>query len=186
MSPVPLEREIKLRFASPDEARAAVVASGARPHKPRRLQSDVLLDTEQRLLSARSQVLRVRIEDGHSYVTFKSPADHPTLKLREEIETGVGDGERLVTILERAGFRRWFRYQKFREEFSFHDAIVAIDETPVGTFVEVEGSEAAIVTAVQALGRGPADYIIDSYRALFVKFCLERNVPIGDMVFADQ
>ena len=182
----PLEREIKLRFESPEAARAAVAAAGATPLRPRRLQSDVLFDTEQRALSARGQVLRVRIEDGHSYVTFKSPAEHPTLKLREEIETGVEDGQRLVTILLRTGFRIWFRYEKYREEFALDEVIVAIDETPVGTFIEIEGSDRGIVAAVDALGRGPADFIIDSYRTLFVRHCNERGVPVGDMVFAER
>src|SRR5260221_4396593 len=157
MPPTPLEREIKLRFDSPADARAAVVGAGATRLKPRRLQSDILFDTEQRVLSARSQVLRVRIEDGHSYVTFKSPAEHPTLKLREEIETSVGDGQCLVTILERSGFRAWFRYEKFREEFSLDEVIVAIDETPVGTFVEIEGTDRGIIAAVETLGLGPPD-----------------------------
>jgi adenylate cyclase class 2 len=182
----PLEREIKLRFESPEAARAAVAAAGATPLRPRRLQSDVLFDTDQRALSARGQVLRVRIEDGHSYVTFKSPAAHPTLKLREEIETGVEDGQRLVTILLRTGFRIWFRYEKYREEFALDEVIVAIDETPVGTFIEIEGSDRGIVAAVDALGRGPADFIIDSYRTLFVRHCNERGVPVGDMVFAER
>jgi adenylate cyclase, class 2 len=182
----PLEREIKLRFESPEAARAAVAATSAMALRPRRLQSDVLFDNEQRLLSARSQVLRVRIEAERSYVTFKSPAEHPTLKLREELETGVSDGECLVSILERSGFRRWFRYQKYREEFSLGDAIIAIDETPVGTFIEVEGSDRGIAAAALALGRGPTDYIVDSYRALFVRFCQERGTPIGDMVFAER
>ena len=182
----PLEREVKLRFESPQAARAAVAATGATPLRPRRLQSDVLFDTEQRVLSARSQVLRVRIEAGHSYVTFKSPAEHPTLKLREEIETGVDDGERLVTIFLRSGFRIWFRYQKYREEFALDDVIIAVDETPVGTFVEIEGSDLGIVAAVDALGRGPADYIVESYRALFVRHCNERGIPAGDMVFAER
>jgi adenylate cyclase class 2 len=182
----PLEREIKLRFESPQAARAAVAATGATPLRPRRLQSDVLFDTDQRVLSARSQVLRVRIEAGHSYVTFKSPAEHPTLKLREELETGVDDGERLVTIFLRSGFRIWFRYQKYREEFALDDVIMAVDETPVGTFVEIEGSDRGIVAAVDALGRGPADYIVESYRALFVRHCNERGIPAGDMVFAEH
>jgi adenylate cyclase class 2 len=183
----PLEREVKLRFDSPAHARAAVLATGATPLKPRRLQSDVLFDTDQRLLSARSQVLRVRIEDGQSYVTFKSPAAHPTVKLREEIETGVADGQRLATILERSGFRPWFRYEKYREEFSLEEVIVAVDDTPVGTFVEIEGSDRGITAAARALGRGPSDYIIESYRALFVAWCQARGVPpIGDMVFQER
>ena len=182
----PLEREIKLRFESPEAAHAAVAATGALLLRPRRLQSDVLFDSDQRVLSARGQVLRVRIEDGHSYITFKSPAEHPTLKLREELETGVEDGKQLVAILLRSGFRIWFRYEKFREEFALEEAIVAIDETPVGTFVEIEGSDRGIAAAVDALGRGPADFIIDSYRTLFVRHCQERGVPVGDMVFAER
>jgi adenylate cyclase, class 2 len=182
----PLECEIKLRFASPEAARAAVAATGAAALRPRRLQSDILFDTEQRMLSARSQVLRVRIEGEHSYVTFKSPAEHPTLKLREELETGVADGECLVAILERSGFRTWFRYQKYREEFALGDSVVAVDETPVGTFIEIEGSDRGIAAAALALGRGPGDYILDSYRSLFVRFCQERGTPIGDMVFAER
>src|SRR5215510_4520881 len=98
------EREVKLRFESAEAARAAVAATGAKPLRPRRLQSDVLLDNEPRELSSRGEVLRVRIEDGHSYVTFKSPAEHPTLKLREELETGVENGECLVSIFLRSGF----------------------------------------------------------------------------------
>lgn len=180
---VPLECEVKLRFDSPETARTAVIAAGAQPLKPRRLQSDALFDTPERMLTARSQVLRVRIEDGHSFVTFKSPLAHPTLKLREELETAVGDGERLARILEGAGFRTWFRYEKYREEFALDEVVIAVDETPVGTFVEIEGTDPGITAAAVALGRGPADYIIDSYRTLFVRFCAERGVAAGDMVF---
>ena len=40
-----LEREIKLRFETVQEARAAVLATGATPVHGRRLQEDCLLDT---------------------------------------------------------------------------------------------------------------------------------------------
>lgn len=178
-----VEREVKLRFESPEAARTAVAALGAPLLRPRRLQSDALFDTEQRLLSARSQVLRVRVENGRGFVTFKSPMEHPTLKLREELETAVADGALLVRILERSGFRIWFRYEKFREEFSLADAIIAIDETPIGTFVEIEGSDAGIAATVFGLGHDPRDYILDSYRTLYVRFCAERGLPVTHMVF---
>jgi len=45
MSATSLEREIKLRFASAEEARAAVAAAGCTPRLGRRLQADALLDT---------------------------------------------------------------------------------------------------------------------------------------------
>ena len=43
-----LEREVKLRFSSADEARDAVIATGATPLHGRRLQEDALLDTRRR------------------------------------------------------------------------------------------------------------------------------------------
>jgi len=49
---VPLEREVKLRFASAGEARQRILASGLSvvPLRPRRLQQDILLDTQDRAL----------------------------------------------------------------------------------------------------------------------------------------
>ncbi len=178
-----LEREIKLAFDSPAAARAAVVATGATLVRPRRLQADALFDSDQRLLSARRQVLRVRVEEGRSFVTFKSPAEHPTMKLREEIETPVGDGALLVSILERSGFRIWFRYEKYREEYTLGEALVAIDETPIGTYVEIEGTDHGITAAAVGLARRPTDYILESYRSLFVRYCQDRGRPAIDMVF---
>ena len=57
---MPLEREIKLRFDSADEARGAILALGATPLHGRRLQEDCLLDTEDELLRRRRAALRVR------------------------------------------------------------------------------------------------------------------------------
>src|SRR5262245_40154816 len=113
-----LEREVKLRFNNPREARAAIEAIGAVSLNPRRLQRDALFDTEQRQLSAKGQVLRVRTEGSACRVTFKSPAEHPTIKVRQEWETTVGDVELFTAILHQAGFHRWFRYEKYREEFA--------------------------------------------------------------------
>ena len=65
-------------------------------------------------------------------------------------------------------------------------SIVAIDETPVGTYVEIEGGEQDIATTTEALGRRPSDYVLDSYRGLFVRYCQERGLPVTDMLFAGE
>ena len=178
-----MEREIKLRFASPDEARRAVVALGATAVKPRRLQADALFDTADRALMLRQAVLRVRRDGDRSYITFKNPVPHPTMKLREEFETVVGDPAVISAVFEQLGFAIWFRYEKYREEFRHGDALIAVDETPVGTFVEIEGSEQGITAIAFKLGRGPADYVLDSYRTLFVNDCVARGVEATHMVF---
>jgi adenylate cyclase class 2 len=134
-TPTVLEREVKLRFASAEEARAAVHAAGAAPSRCRRLQEDALLDDAQETLKRRRCVLRVRVESGRSLLTFKGPVQPSPMKLREEIETVVGDGETLLRCLEQLGYAVWFRYQKYREEYALTDVVIAIDETPVGVFV---------------------------------------------------
>ena len=174
-----MEREIKLRFASAEEAREAVLSAGGTPLLGRRLQEDVLLDNDAEDLRRRRCVLRVRSENGKSRLTFKGPVQPSTMKLREEVDTGVGDGEVLLRVLHELGMHPWFRYEKYREEFSHEDVTVAIDETPVGVFVEIEGSEEGIAAMAKALGREPSDYLLDSYRGLF----LQSGLGGRDMVF---
>ena len=98
-----IEREVKLRFDSPEEARAAILAAGATPLRCRRLQEDALLDADDESLRRRRCVLRVRTEAGRSLLTFKGPAEPGTMKIRAEYETVVGDGEALQQVLEELG-----------------------------------------------------------------------------------
>jgi adenylate cyclase class 2 len=181
-----LEREIKLRFPDVESAHAAIKRAGATPVRGRRLQEDCLLDTPDETLRQRRCVLRVRVESGKSFLTFKGPVQPSRMKLREELETVVADGPVLIRVLEELGFRPWFRYEKFREEFALEDVIVAVDETPVGTFVEIEGGDRGIDDVAIALGRGPADYLLDSYRRLYMLDCEARGVAPGDMLFEER
>ena len=181
-----LEREVKLQFANTEEARAAVLASGATPMRGRRLQEDCLLDTPDEMLRRRRSVLRLRLESGKSLLTFKGPVQVSPMKVREELETVVGDGPLMLRILENLGFEVWFRYQKYREEFAKEDVIVAVDETPLGTFVEIEGGDRGITEMAEALGRRPCDYLLDSYRGLFCEYCRQNGLPITDMLFDDN
>jgi len=183
---VTLEREIKLRFDDAETARAAVLGTGAAPLRGRRLQEDCLLDTDDEELRRSRCVLRVRVESGRSFVTFKGPSQPSAMKLREELETMVGDGSLLLRILEALGFHVWFRYQKYREEFALDDVIVAVDETPVGIFVEIEGGDRGIAGMAEALGRGQSDYLVDSYRRLYVLDCASRGIPATDMLFDED
>ncbi len=179
----PVEREVKLPFGSADEARAAVAGLEATPLHPRRLQDDRLLDTPGDDLKARRCALRVRLEGGQSRLTFKGPVQPGPMKIREELETSVGDGVLLLRVLAELGFRPWFRYQKYREEFALPDLVVAIDETPIGVFVELEGSEKAIDETAARLGRTRADYVLGSYFTLFQQWRAAHGGTVPHMVF---
>ena len=180
-----LEREVKLRFDTPDQARAAVIAAGATPRTPRRLQQDRLLDTDDELLRRRRSVVRIRQDGSTSILTFKGPVQPGPMKLREEFETAAADGDMLRQIFDRLGLRPWFTYEKYREEFAAPGVIVAVDETPVGTFVEIEGTADGISDMAAAMGRGPADFILDSYYGLFMKTREALGFRGLDMVFDD-
>jgi len=172
MSTTILEREIKLRFSSADQAREAVIAAGATPMHGRRLQEDALLDTDDEQLRRQRCVLRVRMENGKSRLTYKGPVQPSIMKVREELETVVGDGELLLRVFGELGMHVWFRYEKYREEFCHEDVIV-----------EIEGSEHGIAEMTLALGRTPADYIVDSYRSLFLQYRSDCGLSGSDMVF---
>jgi adenylate cyclase class 2 len=181
-----LEREVKLSFSTPDEARAAVAAAGASPIRPRRLQQDALFDTRDETLRRRGCALRVRSEDGGASLTFKGPVQPGRMKVREEHETRVQSGEAIAQILGELGLAPWFRYEKHREEYAAHGVTIAIDETPVGTFVELEGDEPGILLLTRAFGRTPEAFVLGSYHSLF----LARREAFGlvgrDMVFPDR
>src|SRR3954470_8160088 len=181
-----LEREIKLTFESAEAARAAVLAIGATPLHGRRLQEDCLLDTTNDDLRRRRSALRVRQDGGRCVLTFKGPVQAASVKVREELETIAADGTLLIRILTELGYRVWFRYEKYREEFALDDCIIAIDETPVGVFVEIEGGACGIDVTAQRLGRGPGDYVLESYRSLFVRYCEQRGIAATDMLFDDD
>jgi len=181
-----IEREIKLRYATAADARSAVLAAGATPLRSRRLQADALLDTHDDELQRRRCVLRMRRDAHQSVLTFKGPGHPGSMKVRDEYESTVGDGDVMLHILEELGFRVSFRYEKYREEYSAGDVTVAIDETPVGTFVEIEGSETGILALSAALGRSPADFVLESYRGLFLRHRDALGLTGRDMVFGAE
>ena len=177
-----IEREVKLPFDSTDAARAALEAVRVTPLRPRRLQHDVLFDTADQQLRRQGCVLRLRHDGGHAILTFKGRVQPGSMKVREERETAVVDAQAMRAILEGTGFTPWFVYEKYREEYLAGGVIVAIDETPVGTWMELEGPEAEILDVARTVGRSPQEFILSSYRSLF----LERRgdlAPGAHMVF---
>ena len=184
-----LEREVKLLFPTTDAAREAVLAAGAVLADALRLQDDSLYDLPDETLRKKGCVVRIRTErwtdrPDTTTLTVKGPVQSSQMKLREEHETRVENAQALLQAFDALGMRVWFRYQKHREEFSRPGLVVAIDETPVGTYVELEGDEDAILAMATALGRTPADFIVDSYYRLFMKRRDELGLAGPFMVFS--
>jgi len=174
------ETEIKLRMAGATEARQAVARIGAAPRRARHFEDNLLFDDAAGSLRAAGHVLRLRrTEPGAAVVTFKGARSVTEgIRSREEIETDVLDADAMEGVLRALGFRPVFRYQKYRECYAWRDVEIVVDETPVGTYLEVEGPLATIHAAAEALGFRRDDYVADSYVALF-----RAAGGSGDMVF---
>jgi adenylate cyclase, class 2 len=186
------EIEVKLRCADLAAfARAGIVLEVERA---RHFEDNWLLDTPAHALGRRGAVLRVRVADGEGLLTYKEKAgqDAPAseFKLRVEIETPLGAPSKAIEIFERLGYRKVFRYQKYRTVYraalpgdGSRHLKVMLDETPLGNFVELEGEEEAIAEAVELLGAARRDRILDSYIALQAAHCRRLGRPLEDMVF---
>jgi adenylate cyclase class 2 len=175
----PIETEIKIRVPSVEAAHEALARIGAQVTRARHIEDNLLFDFEGRVLRGRGHVLRLRETPSGAVLTFKGPYRlDDGLKSREEIEAGSADGSALRAILNRLGFVPVFRYQKYREAFSWQGQEIDLDETPIGTFLEIEGDGPGIHAAATALGFGPDDYLTDSYAALF-----RTSGGTGDMLF---
>jgi adenylate cyclase class 2 len=173
---------------------------------------NVIFDTPEGGLAKHGQLLRIRTETKpkkgkptsgqRTLLTFKSPVVKGTSasgsspethrhKVREEIEVEVADPTVLAKVFEGLGMRGWFRYEKYRTTFRLpatlgwaKELLIELDETPIGTFVELEGPPAAIDRAASELGRTRRDYVLKNYLALYVEECRRLGQEPRDMIFA--
>jgi adenylate cyclase, class 2 len=189
----PHEIEVKLRLDNLDVfARAGIMLE---IENPRHFEDNWLLDTSGQYLGARGAILRLRFAAGRGYITYKENVsdDAPAsqFKKRIEIETAIDDPESAAAIFERIGYRRWFRYQKYRTIYwaTLADGSklhVMFDETPLGVFIELEGEEEVIERTVILLGVTPAEYILISYLAIQAEHCRRQGKPLEDMIFPEK
>lgn len=170
------EVEVKLPAADLDALRDRLREGGGDLSSPRHFESNDLYDDAEGSVAERGCTLRLRRTSAGALLTFKGPARFAGgVKTREERETGVSDPEELDRILAGLGYRPRFRYEKYREEWVLERCVVALDETPIGTFVEVEGDPIAIRVVLQRLGLDPADALPYSYAGLYAR--RRREMP---------
>ena len=175
----PIETEAKIRVASLTPIRRRLAASGARRVSPRTAEINTLYDAPDGTLRAQGKSFRLRRYGRQGVLTLKGAATVARgLKSRVELETEVESPETLASILISLGFVAMFRYEKFRETWSLGRVAICLDDTPLGAFVEIEGTGTSIHRVARKLSLGRHLFLGDSYPALWV-----AAGKTGDMVF---
>jgi len=179
------ETEVKLKLDGAVASKRRLARLGFSVTARRVLEINTIFDTPDSLLRRSQKLLRLREAGARCTLTYKGPQSAGRYKSREEIESVFTDAASTRAILERLGFVPVFRYEKYRTEFAKprQAGSVMLDETPIGDYLELEGSPAWIDRTARALGRSPADYITASYGALYLADCQAKGVEPRHMVF---
>jgi adenylate cyclase class 2 len=184
------EIEIKLRLHGKlGKIRRRLEALGFRMKTRRALESNILFDNSKRTLRKHGKLLRVRLTKGRRVLTYKGPTEPSKYKKRPELEIDLPNGASMEAIFIHMGYRPVFRYEKFRTEYrkrASDSGIVLLDETPVGNFLEIEGSPRWIDRTARLLGFSSHDYITRSYGYLYLAYCRERRIRPKDMLFKNR
>jgi adenylate cyclase class 2 len=185
-----IEIEIKLRLPGKlGKIRQRLRDLGFQIAKRRALESNTLFDNSKRTLRKHGKLIRVRATNGLRVLTYKGPSQASKYKKRPELEIDLPTAARMETILEQMGYHPVFRYEKFRTEYAKRVANggkVLLDETPIGNFLEIEGSPRWIDRTARLLGFASNDYITRSYGYLYLAYCRERRIPPKNMLFKSR
>jgi adenylate cyclase class 2 len=182
-----IETEVKFRIEDVTRLEERLRDAGFHLETPRTFERNVLYDTPERRLRLDRQILRIRQYGEKWVLTHKAiPAQGDTgaYKQRVETETTIGDGETVAAIFAALGFTPAFTYEKYRTEWADETGHCVVDETPLGTFGELEGPEIWIDRMAAALAINPADMTNLSYGRMFELWREQTGCSANDLTFA--
>jgi adenylate cyclase class 2 len=179
------EIEIKLAVQDARSARRRLREAGFVVSRPRVFEANTIFDTPELSLRASSRLLRIRQAGRVATVTYKGVPDAGKYKSREELETRIDNAAAMMAMVERLGYHRVFRYEKYRTEFHQprRSGVATLDETPVGVYLELEGTPHWIDLIARRLGFRESDYITASYARVYLDWCAAKGCEPGDMTF---
>jgi adenylate cyclase, class 2 len=181
------EIEVKLPASDLAAVRERLTRVGGTLAAARHEESNDLYDDASRRLSGSGRTVRVRRAAGRAILTYKGAARFESgARVREERETDVSDPAETDAILRALGLERRFRYEKRREEWRQSGCLVALDETPIGDFVEIEGTPDEIRMLIVELDLDPSEAIPYSYPELYARRRKEDPTLPADMVWTPR
>ncbi len=184
---VAVETEIKFRVGNLADLDRKLQHAGFHLDTPRTFESNVLYDTPDRRMRARTEILRIRTYGSKTTLTHKRLPDQgpgeDRHKHRIETETQVSDGKALAEVFRSLGLVPAFRYEKWRTEWSDENGHCVVDETPIGNFAELEGEPGWIDRVAAQLGVPHSEYMTLSYGRLFEQWREEHRSRAEHLTF---
>ena len=181
------EIEVKIAVESRDAGERRVLDAGFAVRAPRIFERNTVYDSIGLRFRGEGKVLRLREAGQVATLTLKGRATNGLHKVREEIETRVENPAAIERVLQELELAPMFRYEKYRTEYTRGSGgVVMLDETPIGTFLEIEGAPGWIDETAREMGFSEADYITLSYGALYAEHCRSRGITPSHMVFGGE
>jgi adenylate cyclase class 2 len=180
---MPKEVEIKFQIVDQKTLTRALKSAGFRQVTPSTHEMNSLYDLPGQKLRKRGELLRLRKYGEKWVLTHKAKGKAGRHKVRAELETRVENGEQMDAVLRALGFAPTFRYEKYRAEWSDNTGHVVIDQTPIGTFGELEGPPRWIDRMARTLGIERTDYITQTYAELFFSWKRSTRSRSSEMTF---
>jgi len=180
-----LEVEVKFLVSELGSVRRRLNDVGGQMTKPRTFELNIRYDNPWQGLMRQGKLLRLR-RDSSAIITYKGIPEQSfdsEARVREELESEVGDFDTLVAILERIGFEKQQIYEKYRETFVLGEVEVVLDQMPFGNFVELEGEEEAIRAAADLLELDWDKRILANYLALMAQLKAMHQLTFNDLTF---
>jgi adenylate cyclase class 2 len=145
-------------------------------------QVDTYYDAPHRDFAVTDEALRLRRERGSdastTRITYKGPLVETASKTRREVETSVGDEDRMADILDALGFSPAAVVEKERERYDLDGYTLTLDTVAdLGEFVEIEREaadddldsvRAGAVAILDDLGLDPDEQLRTSYLGLLL------------------
>ncbi len=180
-------QEVEIKFLVPDfkALEEKLRQLGFLQETPSTREINTLYDLPGHTLRRRGALLRLRRYGERWKLTHKSKGTIGRHKSREELETGVSDGEQMDAILRALNYAPVFVYEKFRAEWSDGEGAVVLDRTPIGDIAEIEGKSRWIDRIARELGLKPQDYITKSYTELFSDWKRNTGSRAENMTFRE-
>ncbi|MBI2758191.1 MAG: class IV adenylate cyclase [Chloroflexi bacterium] len=177
------EIEVKFHISSLADIEMRLRKLKAHLPGPRTREVNLRFDTPDGSFQRAGKVLRLR-RDGSIHLTYKDGSRSKDGAIsRREIEFEVSDFETARCFIEALGYQVVFLYEKYRTTYELDGAHVMLDETPIGSFVEIEGELDSLRPVAKKLGLDWNTAIPASYHALFERVCKARGFTFRDLSF---